>query len=163
MSFVKISKEKKNKNYFHFLLDFFRICGIIISRMILDSERSDPMTKQQTLICDILANVHDHLTAEEVFFRAREQMPNIAMGTVYRNLASLVESGEILSVSVGDGYEHFDGDKSFHLHLHCKECGAIIDSRVEQSKIRGLGEFDGFRPETSVCVVYGICKNCNKQ
>ena len=49
------------------------------------------MTKQQTLICDILANVCDHLTAEEVFFRAREKMPNIAMGTVYRNLNQLAD------------------------------------------------------------------------
>ena len=26
------------------------------------------MTKQQTLICDILANVHDHLNAEQIYF-----------------------------------------------------------------------------------------------
>lgn len=90
-------------------------------------------------------------------------MPNISLGTVYRNLSALVENGEIISVSVGDGYEHFDGDRSFHLHLRCRQCGDIIDSYVDENKIKKLAEFDGFTPQSSVCVVYGLCKNCNKQ
>ena len=120
-------------------------------------------SKQREAILHELRGRCDHPTASQVYDGVRQVIPNISLGTVYRNLASLVESGEILSVTVGDGYEHFDGDKSFHLHLHCKSCGAIIDSRVDQNKIKGLAEFDGFTPETSVCVVYGLCKNCQKQ
>ena len=120
-------------------------------------------SKQREAILNELRGRCDHPTAAQVYDGVRKVIPNISLGTVYRNLASLVESGEILSVTVGDGYEHFDGDKSFHLHLHCKECGAIIDSRIEESKIKGLADFDGFVPETSVCVVYGLCKNCQKQ
>ena len=120
-------------------------------------------SKQREAILNELQSRCDHPTAAQVYEGVRKVIPNISLGTVYRNLASLVESGEILSVTVGDGYEHYDGDKSFHLHLHCKECGAIIDSRVDPGKLQGLAEFDGFTPETSVCVVYGLCKNCNKQ
>ncbi len=120
-------------------------------------------SKQREAILNELRGRCDHPTAAQVYEGVRKTIPNISLGTVYRNLASLVESGEILSVTVGDGYEHFDGDKSFHLHLHCKCCGAIIDSRVEDKKIKSIAQFDGFIPETSVCVVYGLCKNCNKQ
>ena len=120
-------------------------------------------SKQREAILNELRGRCDHPTASQVYDGVRQVIPNISLGTVYRNLASLVESGEILSVTVGDGYEHFDGDKSFHLHLHCKCCGAIIDSRVEDSKIKDLAQFDGFTPENSVCVVYGLCKNCQKQ
>ncbi len=120
-------------------------------------------SRQREAILNELRGRCDHPTAAQVYEGVRKTIPNISLGTVYRNLASLVESGEILSVTVGDGYEHFDGDKSFHLHLHCKCCGAIIDSRVDDNKLKGLAEFDGFAPETSVCVVYGLCKNCNKQ
>ncbi len=120
-------------------------------------------SKQREAILNELQNRCDHPTATQVYEGVRQVIPNISLGTVYRNLAALVESGEILSVSVGDGKEHFDGDKSFHLHLHCKCCGAIIDSRVNQEKIKNLTDFDGFIPENSVCVVYGLCKNCNKQ
>ncbi len=120
-------------------------------------------SKQREAILNELRGRCDHPTASQVYEGVREAIPNISLGTVYRNLASLVESGEILSVTVGDGKEHFDGDKSFHLHLHCKCCGAIIDSRVNDDKLNGIAKFDGFAPETSVCVVYGLCKNCQKQ
>lgn len=119
-------------------------------------------SKQREAILNELQNRCDHPTAAQVYEGVRRVIPNISLGTVYRNLASLVESGEILSVSVGDGYEHFDGDKSFHLHLHCKCCGAIIDSRVDDD-IKSLAHFDGFTPETSVCVVYGTCKKCSQK
>ena len=120
-------------------------------------------SKQREAILNELHSRCDHPTATQVYESVRKVMPNISLGTVYRNLASLVESGEILSVTVGDGHEHFDGDKSFHLHLHCKCCGEIIDSHVDNSKIKDIAELNGFVPNTSVCVVYGICKNCNKQ
>ncbi|MBE6809489.1 MAG: transcriptional repressor [Ruminococcaceae bacterium] len=120
-------------------------------------------SKQREAILNELRGRCDHPTASQVYEGVREVIPNISLGTVYRNLASLVESGEILSVTVGDGKEHFDGDKSFHLHLHCKCCGAIIDSRVKDDKLNSIAKFDGFAPETSVCVVYGLCKNCQKQ
>lgn len=120
-------------------------------------------SKQREAILNELHSRCDHPTAAQVYEGVRKVIPNISLGTVYRNLASLVESGEILSVTVGDGHEHFDGDKSFHLHLHCKNCGAIIDSQVEKSKLHNIADFNGFIPENSVCVVYGICKNCSKQ
>lgn len=120
-------------------------------------------SKQREAILNELHSRCDHPTAAQVYESVRQVIPNISLGTVYRNLASLVESGEILSVTVGDGKEHFDGDKSFHLHLHCKCCGDIIDSRVEDEKLKGIAQLDGFTPENSVCVVYGLCKNCNKQ
>ncbi len=120
-------------------------------------------SKQREAILNELQSRCDHPTAAQVYEGVKKVIPNISLGTVYRNLASLVESGEILSVAVGDGKEHFDGDKSFHLHLHCKCCGSIIDSRVEDEKVKSIANFDGFTPETSVCVVYGLCKNCQKQ
>ena len=120
-------------------------------------------SRQREAILNVLRETKTHPTAGWIYNKVREEIPNISLGTVYRNLASLVESGEILSVTVGDGKEHFDGDKSFHLHLHCKCCGDIIDTKVDDKKLKGIANFDGFIPENSVCVVYGLCKNCSKQ
>ena len=120
-------------------------------------------SRQREAILNELRSRCDHPTATQVYEGVRKTMPNISLGTVYRNLSALVENGEIISVSVGDGYEHFDGDRSFHLHLRCRQCGDIIDSYVDENKIKKLVEFDGFTPQSSVCVVYGLCKNCNKQ
>ncbi len=120
-------------------------------------------SKQREAILTELRSRHDHPTAAQVYDGVRKVMPNISLGTVYRNLSALVESGEIISLSVGDGYEHFDGNKDFHLHLHCKCCGDIIDRPMQAVSIKKTAAFDGFAPENSVCVVYGLCKNCQKQ
>lgn len=105
----------------------------------------------------------DHPTASQIYEGVRKKIPNISLGTVYRNLALLVENGDILSVSVGDGVEHFDSDISFHLHQHCRNCGAIIDVKASEGELKQFSQYDGFTPETSVCVVYGICKNCSQK
>ncbi len=120
-------------------------------------------SKQREAILNELRSRHDHPTATQIFEGVRKVLPHISLGTVYRNLSALVASGEIICLSVGDGHEHFDGDKSFHLHLHCKCCGDIIDRPLPAKLIKDSDLFDGFSPETSVCVVYGLCKNCQKQ
>ena len=63
-------------------------------------------SKQREAILNELQNRCDHPTATQVYEGVKKVIPNISLGTVYRNLASLVESGEILSVAVGDGKEH---------------------------------------------------------
>ena len=118
-------------------------------------------SKQREAILKVLHNSKSHPTAAQVYTEVRKEIPNISLGTVYRNLALLVEDGEILSVTVGDGNDHFDGDNSFHLHLHCKKCGSITDVPVDEN-MANLFEKDSFCPQNVVCVVYGICRNCNK-
>ena len=44
------------------------------------------MTRQRRLILDLMQKSPRHLTADEIFAQARREMPNIARGTVYRNL-----------------------------------------------------------------------------
>ena len=85
------------------------------------------MTKQQMLICDILANVHDHLTAEEIFFRAKAVMPNIAIGTVYRNLNQLASEQQIRRLTVPGQPDRFVRNPMPHGHLVCQKCGKLQD------------------------------------
>ena len=47
------------------------------------------MTRQRQLVYDVVHNSCEHLTAEQVFNLAREQMPTIVMATVYNNLNAL--------------------------------------------------------------------------
>jgi len=119
-------------------------------------------SRQREAILNVLRSTDTHPTANRVYELVRQEIPNISLGTVYRNLAALTAAGEILSVNVGDGFEHFDGDNSLHVHLHCKNCGSITDVPVEQNLFNQLFTGHGFKPDTSVCVVYGICKECGQ-
>ena len=117
-------------------------------------------SKQREAILDVLRCTDTHPTANWIYEQVREIIPNISLGTVYRNLSQLSQDGDILSINVGDGFEHFDYDISPHAHLHCKQCGDIIDARLEADHLKKLSEQMGFMPETTVYVAYGICKNC---
>ncbi len=78
-------------------------------------------SRQREAILQVLRSTDTHPSASAVHNEVRKLIPNISLGTVYRNLAALAEDGVCLP-SVGDGYEHFDGNASPHAHLHCKQC-----------------------------------------
>ncbi len=119
-------------------------------------------SRQREAILNVLRSTDTHPTAAEVYERVREIIPNISLGTVYRNLDALSRQGDILSISVGDGNNHFDGDNSCHLHLHCTKCGKISDVCMSGEELCKKACANGFSPVTTVCVVYGSCFDCTK-
>ena len=64
------------------------------------------------------------------------------------------------ALSVGDGYEHFDGNSAPHAHLHCKRCGKIYDAPLKQDILSGTANENDFSSETTVYIVYGVCSKC---
>lgn len=120
-------------------------------------------SRQREAILQVLRSTDTHPTANWIYNKVREQIPSISLGTVYRNLSALAATGEILAIDVGDGFEHYDGDISPHLHLNCRCCGNIQDLVLESDVFGQLASEHGFSPETSIYVIYGICKKCKNK
>lgn len=122
-------------------------------------------SRQREEIKACLASRKDHPTADAVYMAIRQQIPNISLGTVYRNLTMLVDAGEITRLRVGDGVDHFDYDTSPHYHFVCTECGSVIDLDMKNIdsilKLAGAG-FDG-RIAGHVTYFYGVCGHCCKK
>ena len=117
-------------------------------------------SRQREAILNVLRSTDTHPTASWIYEKVREQIPNISLGTVYRNLTELSQSGDILSIDVRDGQEHYDGDNSPHLHLRCRCCNGISDVPMCEDPLSALAKDNNFTPELSVYVIYGKCKNC---
>ena len=108
-------------------------------------ESTRRQSKKRDAIREILLASYDHPSAEEIYRRLKPDIPDLSLGTVYRNLAALSVSGEILSLSVGDGFEHFDGNAAPHAHLHLREVrprgrcgrGAARNARHRRNARRG--------------------------
>ena len=66
-------------------------------------------TKQKTAILEFLRSKRQHHSAIQIYDAVREKIPNISLGTVYRNLGALIESGEIISVETNDKCVFYDG------------------------------------------------------
>ncbi len=120
-------------------------------------------SRQREAILNVLHSTDTHPTASWIYEQVRECIPNISLGTVYRNLSALAENGDILSINVGDGFEHFDGDISPHAHLHCKCCGRLYDAKLSEDPIAAVAKECNFIPETTVYIAYGVCKHCSQQ
>ena len=52
-------------------------------------------TKQLEAIWQIIKNDKSHPTADQIYHRVRRELPNISLGTVYRNLQKLVANKKL--------------------------------------------------------------------
>ena len=84
------------------------------------------MTENAKIILETINNSSDHLTAEEIFFKLKEQSYKIVLPTVYNNLNTLYREGLIRKVSIEGKPDHYDKAIK-HDHLICQKCGKISD------------------------------------
>ena len=67
-------------------------------------------SKQRDAVLAVVKAACDHPTADMIFERVREQIPNISLGTVYRNLALLESMGDVVKISTNADSDRFDGN-----------------------------------------------------
>lgn len=84
-------------------------------------------TIQREAILHELRMRKDHPTAEELYGALRDTMPQLSLGTVYRNLEQLSTAGIIRKLDVSGKKMRFDGDLTPHHHIRCRECGGVRD------------------------------------
>ncbi len=89
------------------------------------------MTKQRELILRLIRQSKEHLTADRIYELARQEMPGIALATVYNNLIWLSEQGEIKRVVFCGHRDHYDKTQVPHIHLICDCCGQVEDHPSE--------------------------------
>lgn len=84
------------------------------------------MTKYEKAIYDLVSQCHEHLTANQVYERLKEDYSQVVPATVYNNLNKLWEAGLIRKVSIEGVPDCYDTVQK-HDHLVCKQCGKIMD------------------------------------
>lgn len=119
-------------------------------------------SKQREAIQAFLSGRTDHPTAEFIYSHLREEMPNLSLGTVYRNLALLADLGEIQKISTGIGPDHYDGNAAPHNHFFCKCCGSVLDLEMKSINFIDDVAAEGFpgRIDGHVTHFYGECPEC---
>ena len=89
------------------------------------------LTTQRQIILEELGKVRSHPTANEVYDMVRKRLPRIGLGTIYRNLELMAESGIILKLEVGGTQKRFDATVETHYHIRCTSCGRVDDIDIE--------------------------------
>jgi len=126
-------------------------------------EKQKRMTKQKKVVHDILLSTTSHPTADWIYQRARQEVPDISLGTVYRNLQVLLEEHKIRELNYGKGQSRFDANPSLHYHFVCEQCGQIMDFPEEAPLLQQqlLAWAPGLIKDCRL-ECYGVCRRCLK-
>ncbi len=120
------------------------------------------LTTQRQIILEELGKVTSHPTANEVYDMVRKRLPRIGLGTVYRNLELMAESGIILKLEVGGTQKRFDATVTPHYHIRCSSCGKVddIDLEVQQEINEAAAETCNYKILGHHIEFSGICSEC---
>jgi Fe2+ or Zn2+ uptake regulation protein len=119
------------------------------------------LTPQRRHVYQVLLSRPDHPTADEVFLRAKREMPEISMATVYNTLDALVQSKLVRLVNHDRGATRYCSNMRPHHHFCCDVCGAAFDIDEQPGwRLPSLDVPGGFQADRCEIVVRGRCPRC---
>jgi Fur family peroxide stress response transcriptional regulator len=128
-------------------------------------------SRKRDEILNIIRSTASHPSARWVYEQLKPAYPRLSLGTVYRNIRTFQEEGELISVGVVQGEERFDGRVQPHPHFICARCGKIVDiagsgneTLIEPAvpAIPETGVFNDLHVDPRKTVFYGLCGDCRK-
>lgn len=139
-----------NDYYYYFVIDLFL------------SSAMARRTKQREAILRLLKSTTSHPTADWVYEQVRKEIPNISLGTVYRNLRVLKEEGQVTELDLNGTFSRFDSNTQNHYHFRCERCGSIfdIDEPGDREVDERVAQKTGFKVYYHRLEFRGLCKNC---
>ncbi|NCU25286.1 transcriptional repressor [Candidatus Nomurabacteria bacterium] len=122
-------------------------------------------TIQKQLVLDAVSKFMGHPSAEEVYNSIVESYPDISKATVYRNLNHLVDSGQLLRLTVPGSADKYDATVSNHCHALCKYCDKFIDLELENPVVIDFNDkaLKENMVDDFVILFTGICPDCMEQ
>ena len=126
-------------------------------------EYSTKHFRKRDAILTCLRQTKVHPSADWVYNQLKPEIPDLSLGTVYRNLSLFKEQGLIQSLGTVKGVERFDGDTHSHVHFICTECGCVqdIEGMPQLPSLRASAEHD-LGSQISGCQITftGVCRDC---
>jgi Fe2+ or Zn2+ uptake regulation protein len=120
------------------------------------------MTRQRQQVFDVVADSHDHPTAEQIFDRAKLSNPEISFATVYNCLSVLVECGLVRQVILDRAPVRFCPNMREHWHFYCEACGEVIDVDVPKESVFASNTVSqGFEVSHVDVALRGRCAACS--
>ena len=152
---IVIKCSNKNSNHYysycfqhHFFL-ILQMCSMIYS-------------KHREQILETVKSMDVHPSADDIYHHLRKQLPQISLGTIYRNLNQLVEMGELSSVRDGK-IVRYDWETGNHQHFRCEVCGKLQNVEVSNLEIINLLSKDSNMAINDIdLVIKGTCGECMK-
>jgi Fur family ferric uptake transcriptional regulator len=129
------------------------------------------MTAGRETVIKVLQETKEHLSADEIFIKARQINLDVGLTTIYRTLEKLSLMGEVHKLDSGDKRGRFElanNEKGHHHHLVCTKCNRIIDyDDFIEDEVKLLKETEkklskkyDFTINNHLIQFYGVCDKC---
>ena len=119
-------------------------------------------TRQRQVILEELRKLPSHPTAADLHEIVRKRLPKISLGTIYRNLELLANSGMIRKLDTSGKEALFDANLQMHYHIQCSECGRLDDLKDPPEIHIGepIAKQHGWEIQEYRVKFLGICPDC---
>jgi methylated-DNA-[protein]-cysteine S-methyltransferase len=120
--------------------------------------RSTP--QRRAILAAFEGGVAEHLSADEVFARAAQALPDLSRGTVYATLAEFTEAGLLAAFGTPEPVR-YETNTEQHAHFRCRLCLRIFDVILDlpdPGPVKRLG----FNVERFDVRVEGTCSECEE-
>lgn len=129
------------------------------------SEKGMKITPQRMAVLEAIYRLKNHPTADNIIEFIRKTHPNVAVGTVYKVLETLVENGLVKRVTTDRDFMRYDGIVDKHHHLYCSNCDLIEDYHDPDldellKKYFESKNIPGFKIEEFVLQIKGTFNKC---
>jgi Fur family ferric uptake transcriptional regulator len=123
------------------------------------------MTRQRSAVADLLGDLDDFRSAQQLHDLLRDRGHEIGLATVYRTLQSLADGGDVDVLRTADGeavYRRCSSRKHHH-HLVCRTCGTAveIDGPGVEAWAARVGATYGFSDIEHTMELTGLCAACS--
>jgi len=122
------------------------------------------VTPQRIAIYRELLNSATHPAADTIYQIVKKEYTNISFDTVNRTLLTFAKIGLVEVVETFGGAKRFDPNVTNHHHIHCTQCGKILDfySRAYDNLAVPDGVYEQFQVVSKRVILKGICKECRQ-
>lgn len=118
------------------------------------------VTPQRRAVLSAFGSEAGHLTAEEVFVRARRDLPELARATVYNALAAFVEVGLLRAVESRGAVLYDPNPDPTHHHFRCRSCDRLYDVHVAGVEGLSIPDDKEFVVDSKAVLLGGLCPLC---
>lgn len=123
-------------------------------------------SRQRDEIKRLLSKKNFHPTIEELYGLARQNIPQLGIATIYRNVEKMLKNSEIVRIEVPGGAARFDGNTEKHYHFRCEVCGSVEDVWLDldiERRIMEAPELSGCQVDDHTLEFTGKCAACREQ
>ena len=108
--------------------------------------------RKRDAILACLRSTTEHPSAEWIYAQLKPEIPDLSLGTVYRNLRLFLQEGLIISVGTVDGLERFDAAVPEDLLVRAAGTGQVEACQITFSGICRCCQSGAKAPDhTKIC------------